>query len=71
MTSITMSKRHRQPVSDADMARQYSVFPPTTTAERPARKPLMTLHLPHRRETAGTGVQDAAQASLLDAPLHP
>jgi hypothetical protein len=68
MTSITMSKRHRQPVSDADMARQSSVFPPEpeTTAERPARKPVMTLHLPRRRGTAGTDPQDSAQASLLD-----
>lgn len=74
MTSITMSKRHRQPVSDADMARQSSVFPAepdSSISERPVRKPVMTLHLPNRRSTVGTDPQDPAKASLLDADPQP
>ena len=69
MTSITMSKRHRQPVTDDDMSRQSNVFTPGSVPdmERPSRKPLMTLHLPRRSQTAGTEPQEPVQLSLLDA----
>ena len=66
MTSITMSKRHRQPVIDNDVNRQSEAFTPDNTPTRPARKPVMTLHLPHRRDTALDAAQEAAQLSLLD-----
>jgi hypothetical protein len=68
MTSITMSKRHRQPVADDDMSRQSNVFTPGSVpdTERPARKPVMTLHLPQRREAPANGSQEPIQLSLLD-----
>ncbi|ARV17707.1 hypothetical protein AEP_00748 [Curvibacter sp. AEP1-3] len=68
MTSITMSKRHRQPVTDDDMSRQSNVFTPDNglDMERPSRKPVMTLHLPHRREAAVSTPQEPTQLSLLD-----
>ncbi len=68
MTSITMSKRHRQPVTDDDMSRQSNVFTPDNglDMERPARKPVMTLHLPQCREAPANGAQEPMQLSLLD-----
>ncbi|NBW50973.1 MAG: hypothetical protein EBR49_12965 [Betaproteobacteria bacterium] len=68
MTSITMSKRHRQPVADDVMSRQSNVFTPggVPDPERQARKPVMTLHLPHRREAAVSTPEDPTQFSLLD-----
>ncbi len=71
MTSITMSKRHRQPVTDDDMSRQSNVFTPGSVPdmERPSRKPVMTLHLPHRREAAVITPQEPTQLSLLDTDL--
>ncbi len=68
MTSITMSKRHRHPVADDDMSRQSNIFTPDNglDMERPSRKPVMTLHLPHRREAAVSTPQEPTQLSLLD-----
>ena len=68
MTSITLSKRHRQPVFDDDRSRQSEVFTPDLAGNtaRPARKPAMTLHLPHRRESGTGPAQTVTQLSLLD-----
>jgi len=73
MTSITMSKRHRQPVTDDDMSRQSNVFTSRSVLdrERPRGKPVVTLHLPHHRETAASGLQQPTQLSLLDLEPHP
>ncbi len=68
MTSITMSKRHRQPVTEDDLHRQSDVFagPSTPELAPQPRKHAFTLHLPHRRDTFGTARPDPTQLSLLD-----